>query len=197
MIRIDALWLCTQPQHMLGLHELPPIDEEQLPADVVALLQRMRQQIASKDRELERSSHEIAWRDARLDKLNLELARLKRWKFGAKTEAMTAQQRVLFAETLAEDEASLQAQLAALQAKLPEAPAAPKDAPRRPRRQALPEHLQRVEHRHEPADTACPNAGCGQPMQRVGEDVSEKLDIVPAQFFVHRHIYGKWCQQRM
>ena len=186
-------------QHMLGLHELPPIDEEQLPADVVALLQRMRQQIASKDRELERSSHEIAWRDARLDKLNLELARLKRWKFGAKTEAMTAQQRVLFAETLAEDEASLQAQLAALQAKLPEAPAAPKDAPRRPRRQALPEHLQRVEHRHEPADTACPNAGCGQPMQRVGEDVSEKLDIVPAQFFVHRHIYGKWacrcCQQ--
>jgi transposase len=36
-------------------------------------------------------------------------------------------------------------------------------------------------------------------MQRVGEDVSEKLDIVPARFFVHRHIYGKWacrcCQQ--
>jgi hypothetical protein len=23
------------------------------------------------------------------------------------------------------------------------------------------------------------------------EDVSEKLDIVPAEFFVHRHIYGK------
>lgn len=36
-------------------------------------------------------------------------------------------------------------------------------------------------------------------MQRVGEDVSEKLDIIPAQFFVHRHIYGKWvcrCCQR-
>ena len=63
----------------------------------------------------------------------------------------------------------------------------------------LPAHLERVEHRHEPADTACPSAGCGQPMQRVGEDVSEKLDIIPAQFFVHRHIYGKWacrcCQQ--
>ena len=27
---------------------------------------------------------------------------------------------------------------------------------------------------------------------RVGEDVSERLDIVPAQFFVHRHIRGKW-----
>ncbi len=119
------------------------------------------------------------------------MAPLKRWKFGAKTEAMTARQRVLFAETLVEDEASLQAQLAALQAKLPRTPTAPTDAPRRPRRQALPEQLQRVEHRHEPADTTCANAGCGQPMQRVGEDVSEKLDIIPAQFFVHCHIYGK------
>lgn len=30
-------------------------------------------------------------------------------------------------------------------------------------------------------------------------DVSENLDIIPAKFFVHRHIYGKWvckcCQQ--
>lgn len=29
-------------------------------------------------------------------------------------------------------------------------------------------------------------------MTRIGEDVSERLDIVPAQFFVQRHIYGKW-----
>src|SRR6218665_1927550 len=185
---------------MLGSQELPPIDEAQLPPDVVALLQRMRLQIQAKDeeieskgRELERKRGEIAWRDARLDKLNLELARLKRWKFGARTEAMTAQQRALFAETLAEDEASLKAQLAELKGKQPEVPVLPKATPRRPRRQALPEHLQRVEHRHEPADTTCPNADCAKPMQRVGEDVSEKLDIIPAQFFVHRHIYGKWA----
>ena len=30
-------------------------------------------------------------------------------------------------------------------------------------------------------------------MVRVGEDVSEKLDIVLARFFVHRHIRGKWA----
>lgn len=198
---------------MFGLHDLPLIDEQQLSADVAQVLMRMRQHIAQqareierrddeiecKDRQIEHKSREITWRDARLDKLNLELARLKRWKFGAASETMTAQQRALFAETLIEDEASLQAQLAALQAKLPETPTAAKDAPRRPRRQALPENLQRVEHHHEPADTNCPNADCGQPMQRVGEDVSEKLDVIPAQFFVHRHIYGKWacrcCQQ--
>jgi hypothetical protein len=36
-------------------------------------------------------------------------------EFGAKTEAMTAEQRRLFEETVAEEEAALQAQIAALQ----------------------------------------------------------------------------------
>jgi len=93
---------------------------------------------------------------------------------------------------MAEDEASLQAQLAALQAALPEVLKVPKAPARKPRRQVLPQHLRRVEHHHEPANTTCATAGCGQPMQRIGQDVSEKLDIIPAEFFVHRHIYGKW-----
>jgi len=162
------------------------LDRTTWPAEASALIAQLQQQVQSQARE-------IAWRDVKLDKLNFELARLKRWKFGAKTEAMTAEQRALFAETLVEDEASLQAQLAELQADLPEAPKTPKAAPRKPRRQALPAHLRRVEHRHEPADTTCATPGCGQPMRRIGEDVSEKLDIVPAEFYVHRHIYGKWA----
>ena len=177
---------------MLGDTAAPRIDMAQLPPEAAALIARLQHQVQAQARE-------IAWRDAKLEKVNLELARLKRWKFGARTEAMTAQQRALFQDTLAEDEASLQAQLAELQRTLPEAPKTPKAPPRRPRRQALPEHLERVEHRHEPEDTTCPNAECGRPMQRIGEDVSEKLDIIPAKFFVHRHIYGKWacrcCQQ--
>ena len=36
-------------------------------------------------------------------------------------------------------------------------------------------------------------------MQRIGEDVSENLDVIPARFFVYSHTYGKWacrcCQQ--
>ena len=122
-----------------------------------------------------------------------ELARLKAWKFGARTEAMNAQQRQMFEDTAAEDEADLEAQLQALQgAAEPVAPAAA--APRaKPRRQALPESLRRVEHHYEPESTTCPTPACGQAMVRVGEDVSERLDIVPAEFFVHRHIRGKWA----
>ena len=112
---------------------------------------------------------------------------------------MNAEQRRMFEDTLLEDEASLEAQLAALQAALPKTTATAKTPRRRPRRQALPDHLRRVEHRHEPEDTTCPTPDCGLPMMRIGEDISERLDIVPAEFFVHRHIHGKWacrCCQR-
>ena len=175
---------------MLGDTAAPHIDMAQLPpglsADATTLITQLRQQVQSQARE-------IAWAHAKLEKVNFELARLKRWKFGAKTEAMTAQQRALFQDTLAEDEASLRARLTELQRGLPEAPKSLKAPPRKPRRQALPEHLERVEHRHEPEDTNCPTPECGRPMQRIGQDVSEKLDIIPAKFFVHRHIYGKWA----
>ena len=209
-------------RRMLGMREISAQDLQRLTPKAIAalaaqMLGHIRQQdeqlalnalelqtktteLQTKTAEIERKDREIAWRDAKLEKVNFELARLKRWKFGARTEAMTAEQRRLFEDTLAEDEASLRAELAALQAGLPEAPAIPKAPRAKPRRQPLPEHLERVEHRHEPEDTACPTPECGQPMQRVGEDVSEKLDIVPAKFFVHRHIYGKWacrcCSQR-
>ena len=189
------------------LHGLSAAELTALAAQMLEHIQHQAHEIDSKGRELElkhqlieRKDRDIAWRDAKIEKINFELARLKRWKFGAKTEAMTADQRQMFQDTLLEDEADLEAQLAALQAALPnKAPAAPKAPPRRPRRQALPEHLRRVEHRHEPEDTACSTPDCGQPMTRIGEDVSERLDIVPAEFFVHRHIYGKWtcrCCQR-
>ena len=205
--------------NMLGVHDLKPQDLQglapealtALAAQLIEHVDQQRQQLASKDQvlaeqseELLRKDREITLRDAKLEKIHFELARLKRWKFGARTEAMNTEQRAMFQETLLEDEASLQAQLTALQAQAdaakPDVPSTQRAPPRKPRRQALPEHLRRVEHHHEPEDTACPTTGCGQPMARVGEDVSEKLDIVPVEFFVHRHICGKWacrCCERL
>ncbi len=201
-------------QRMLSVRDLKPQDLQGLaPDSVTALAAQMLEHIRQQAKELHSQGHElelqqkllqrkdrdIAYRDAKIEKITFELTRLKRWKFGAKSEAMTTEQRQLFQDTLLEDEADLEAQLAALQAALPKTPAKPKAPARRPRRQALPDHLRRVEHHHEPEDTTCTTAHCGQPMTRVGEDISERLDIVPAEFFVHRHIYGKWtcrCCQR-
>ena len=99
---------------------------------------------------------------------------------------MTADQRRLFEETLAEDEADLQARIDALRnAKTPAPPAGQERAKRQPRRAAA--------SRTPAPRRASPRAGghaparrpsCGRPMVRIGEDVSERLDIVPAEFFV-------------
>lgn len=46
----------------------------------------------------------------------------------------------------------------------------------------LPPHLERVERVIEPKSTRCP-CGCGE-MAKIGEDVSERLDVIPAQLRV-------------
>ncbi|PZP90965.1 MAG: IS66 family transposase, partial [Variovorax paradoxus] len=198
---------------MLGMRGFPSTDPQGLPPEVAALIVRLQQQVqdqaqqlserdqalAQRDALLQRKNREIALREAKVEKITFELARLKRWKFGAKSEAMNAEQRRLFEETLAEDEAGLREQLERLRQEAAAAAAAAasntpaKAPPRKPRRNPFPDHLRRVEHRHEPEYTDCQEPGCGRPMTRIGEEVSERLDIVPAEFFVHRHIYGKWA----
>ena len=53
---------------------------------------------------------------------------------------------------------------------------------RRAGRGPLPEHLPRVEIVIEPEDTACPC--CGGTMHVIGEDRSQRLDVIPAQYQV-------------
>ena len=187
---------------MLNLHTLKAEDLKglsksaiaDLAGQMLAQLTAMSTQLQARDQQAAQHVQEMKFKDAKLERVTFELARLKAWKFGAKTERMNAEQRQMFEETAAEDEASLEAQLKALQGTgEPSAPAAPAGNKRKPRRQPLPEHLRRVEHLHEPENTTCPTAGCGQAMVRIGEDVSERLDIVPAEFFVQRHVRGKWA----
>lgn len=62
-----------------------------------------------------------------------------------------------------------------------------------PSRLRLPAELPRVDIHHEPTSTQC---RCGCQMQRIGEDVSERLDFAPAVFTVERRIRGKWVCAR-
>ena len=144
---------------MLDVRHLKPEDLQGLDAAAAIriatlLIERATSMDAEHRRQLCERDEEIKLKDTKLQKLTFELARLKRLKFGAKTEAMSADQRRLFEETLAEDEADLQARIDALHgAKTPAPPAGQERAKRQPRRQGLPEHLRRVEHRHEPERT--------------------------------------------
>ena len=179
---------------MLNVHTLSAQDFVGLgPEAAAALAAKVLQHIGQQSQQIDSQAKAIEFKEARIQSILFELRRLKAWRFDAKTERMNAEQRQLFEETLAADQADLEAQLAALKAAAKDSgdtADTEHDARRKPKRQALPEHLKRVEHHHEPENTTC---GCGQAMVRIGEDVSERLDIIPAEFFVHRHIRGKWA----
>src|SRR5208282_4785541 len=59
----------------------------------------------------------------------------------------------------------------------------------KPTRRALPDHLPRQTRRHEPKETACPQ--CQGELRKLGEDVSEILEYVPASFVVIRQVRPK------
>jgi transposase len=174
---------------MLDVRHLKAEDLQGLDAAAAAASQRCCS-IACGDRrrarpQISERDEQIKFKDAKLQKLTFELARLKRLKFGAKTEAMTADQRRLFEETLAEDEAALQARIDALRnAKTPPPPAGEERSKRQPRRSRFPSTCVASSIATSPRSTTCPAPDCGRPMVRIGEDVSERLDIVPAEFFV-------------
>jgi len=187
---------------MLDVHALrtkdlaaaSPAELAQLAAQMLAHITEQSKHIDAQSKRIDSQAQAIKWRDAKIESITLQLARLKAWKFGAKSERMNAEQREIFEETLAADQADLEAQLAALQANCTASRSAPdKQQRRQPKREALPPHLPRVDQRIEPEDTRCPTPECGRPMVRVGEDISERLDLVPAKFFVQRQIRGKWA----
>lgn len=129
---------------------------------------------------------ELQAKELKIQKLTLELAHYKRLRFGVKSEALTAEQKSLFEDDTDQDLAAIEAEL--------ETPV-PETQPRTPRiragRQPLPEHLERIEIRHEPDTCTC--GQCQSNLVKIGEDISEQLDIEPARFFVIRHIRPQYA----
>lgn len=123
--------------------------------------------------------------ETKIQALTLELAYLRRIQFGRKSEALPVEQRQLFEEGVAEDIAAIEA---TSDAALPAAARPP-----RPRagRQPLPDHLPRIEYRHEPESCGC--GQCGKALIKIGEDITEQLDVEPARFFVNRHIRPQYA----
>ena len=173
----------TQPAATVS-HDIAGLDELDHGA-LRALAQSLIERIAKDSKQISQQGSELQLRQAKIDALTVEIRLLRHLRFSAKTEAMDAVQVKLFEEANAEDLAAAQQQLAQLGIKT--APAAPK---KRPSRQPLPASLPRVDIAHEPENTIC---GCGKPLSRISQDVSERLDYVPGVFRVERHIRGVWA----
>lgn len=135
----------------------------------------------------------ILLRDTHIAKLKAENARLRRLQYAARSEKLSTDQRDLFEETLAEEIAAIEAELAKLQTSASTKPASDRGKKVSPRR-SLPDHLPRVETRHEPASCCC--ADCGHALVHVKDHVSEKLACKPLEFYVQRDVYPQYACRR-
>ena len=123
MTRVDvalhnAVMLDTQlkAEHLKGLS---PAELTALAVQMLAHIGQQSKHIDALDKRVHSQAQGIKWRDAKIESITFQLAKLKAWRFGAKTERMNAEQRELFEETFAADQASLEAQLAALHSSTP------------------------------------------------------------------------------
>jgi transposase len=141
-----------------------------LPAEALrALILAQHEQLISHEREIEH--------------LKLLLVKLHRMQFGRKSEKLQRQieQLELRLEELesSRSEKATPSELSTVATALPATTA-------KPARRPLPDHLPRQTRRHEPKETVCPQ--CQGELRRLGEDVSEVLEYVPASFLVVRHV---------
>ena len=60
-------------------------------------------------------------------------------------------------------------------------------------RQALPEHLKRVEHILEVAADEKNCTDCGKGLVHIGDDVTERVDYQPSSLFVNRYVRPKYA----
>jgi transposase len=169
--------------------ELP----EWVAGTVQKLIDQAQEEAAEARRRITQRDTELHCAQTKIQALTLELAHLRRMRFGTRSEAFSPEERDLFQDTLASDLAAAEAELARKQAEAsattePQAPRAPRS---RAGRQVLPDHLPRIEHRHEPESCTC--GQCGKDLVKIGEDISEQLDVEPARFFVHRHIRPQYA----
>lgn len=144
--------------------------------------------IAQKDQIIEERNQAIQRYKIREEQISHEMALLRRYQFGKRSEGIDSPQRDMLEDLVDED-------IGAIEAELEKIAVRPKLEPARqqPKRQALPKELPRTTIRHEPDNTLCQ---CGCQLERIGEDISEKLDYQPGVFTVEQHIRGKWtCRQ--
>ena len=159
-----------------------PVDIEALQALLAAAWAERDAAIAERDRALSQN-----------DWLRHLLRQLQRAQFGRRSEKLDPEQLFLALEDI---EQVIAANQADDDKKNPVAARARADK-RRTNRGALPAHLPRVDVTIAPEDTDCPC--CKAPMHVIGEEKSERLDVIPAQFRVivtHRPKYAcRACEQ--
>lgn len=149
------------------LHDLP--DD---PAALKAMLAGMRRSNVSLEAEVAALKAASADAQARIERLQLLLKTIRRATYGRSSEKLDDSQYAFAFEEVQTGIAAVEAGLEKLR------PSPGKPGGRRP----LPAHLERIEEVIEPEEQTCACGACAR--VKIGEDVSERLDVVAPKFRV-------------
>ncbi|HEV7311900.1 MULTISPECIES: IS66 family transposase [unclassified Sphingopyxis] len=141
--------------------------EADLPEDVDAL----RALVLEQARELDA----LKGFKVEVERLKAIIDALQRHRFGRRSEQLDPDQLQLALE-------EVETAMAEAEHARDKASRTPADRPRRTNRGSLPAHLERVEQIVDVESKACPC--CGGALHQIGEDVAERLDVVPTTFRV-------------
>ena len=137
----------------------------QPPIEVAELQARLAAALAERDEAL-----------SQVDRLQHLLRQLQRMQFGRRSEKLDPDQFALAFEDIEQAVAASEA----VADKQNEEHARARAEKRRAKRNALPAHLPRAHVTIEPECKSC--SCCRSPMQVIGEETSERFEVIPAQF---------------
>lgn len=152
-------------------------------ADQAALLQAREAALATALEGIKAKTLEI-------EKLKLQLARLKCRQFGRSSEKLG--RTIAQLELALEDLEAVAGEQGAAAPEDGEADPPAETDRRQPKRTAPPAHLPREEQIHEPVAGTCSCPQCGGVLRRLGEDRTQQLEYVPGHFKVIEHVRPKF-----
>lgn len=168
--------------------------DDSLPVDLAsahALILAQRQALSAAQERAAAAESEAQYRALLIEKLKFTIRKLRHDRFGQSSErgALLDQLELQLADLEADAaQADTAGQIAAAAAS--EKMMVPSFEQRRPARRPLPEHLPR-ERIVYPAPSACPCCG-GATLRKIGEDVTETLELIPRQWKVVQHVREKF-----
>jgi len=170
----------------MSVASLPDLNA--LPGEALrALILAQHEQLLSAEDRLTATQEQLQSREREIEHLQLLLAKLHRIQFGRKSEKLQRQIEQL--ELRLEELESHRSEKECNAAEPAPVIASSTPAAAKPTRRALPDHPPRQTRRHEPKETVC--SQCQGELRKLGEDVSEMLEYVPASFVVIRHVRTK------
>jgi transposase len=168
--------------------------DDSLPTDLAsahALIIAQRQALGAAQARATAAESEAQYRTLLIEKLKYTIRKLRHERFGQLSErgALLDQLELQLAD-LEEDASQAEAAARMAAAATSEKITVPSFERRRPARRPLPEHLPR-ERIVYPAPLACPCCG-DERLRKIGEDVTETLELIPRQWKVIQHVREKF-----